>query len=98
MRAQITYKSFATNPDYFVLCEKGVLRVVQDETISDYAVGEFIEIQGRRKADVLYADSIEPVAEEDEQKAAKEAEQWQDAFMDLRDGVEPWSMHPSSRP
>ncbi len=89
MRAQITYKSFATNPDYFVLCEKGVLRVVQDETVSDYAVGEFIEIQGRKKADVLYADSIEPVAEEDEQKAAKEAEQWQDALMDLRDDVEP---------
>ncbi len=84
MRAQITYKSFASNPDYFILCEKGVLKVVQDETTSDYAVGEFIEIQGRKKGDVLYADSIEPVAEVDESKAEKEATAWKDALLDVR--------------
>jgi len=89
MRALITYKSFSTNPDYFVLCEKGVLRVVQDETVSDYAVGEFVELQGRKKGDVIYADSIEPVAEEDEKKAQKEAEQWEAALLDLRDNAEP---------
>jgi len=84
MIAKITYKSFASNPDYHVLCEKGVLKVVQDETTSDYAIGEFVEVQGRKKGDVLYADSIEPLAEEDEEKAEKQATAWKDALLDIR--------------
>lgn len=100
MLAQITYKSLASNPDYFVICEKGVLRVVQDETTSDYAIGEFIDLQGRKKGDVLYADSIELLAENDEavkgagngektgkelEKAEKHAIAWMDSLMLLRE-------------
>ncbi len=84
MRALITYKSFASNPDYFSVCEKGVLKIVQDETTSDFAIGEFVEVQGRKKGDVLYADSIEPVAEQDEEKAEKQAAAWKDALLDIR--------------
>ncbi len=85
MRTKITYKSHASNPDYFVLYESGVLRVVQDQTTSDFAIGEFVEVSGRVKAGVLYADSIAPLAETNEPAAAREADAWLSSLIFVRE-------------
>lgn len=85
MIGQIVYKSFSTNPDYFVLSERGVLRVVQRETTSDYEVGEFVQLHGALKKDVLYASSVELLPAEKEGDAKKQVESWTQSLLLERD-------------
>ncbi|MBI4360766.1 hypothetical protein HY572_03260 [Candidatus Micrarchaeota archaeon] len=85
MIGQVVYKSFSTNPDYFVLCEKGVVRVVQRETTSDHEIGEFVQLHGALKRNVLYASSVELLSDEKEREAQKEAAVWTEALLIGRD-------------
>ncbi len=84
MLAKILYKTNATNPDYFFLCESGVLRAVQDSTTSDFGVGEFVEADGEQKEGVLYLSSIEPSGEEDS-KCSRKADAWKGALLEVRE-------------
>ncbi|MDP2718185.1 MAG: hypothetical protein Q8P02_05550, partial [Candidatus Micrarchaeota archaeon] len=85
MRAKITYKSHASNPDYFVLCDQGVLRVVQEDTVSDFAIGEFVQVSGKTRAGVMHADAIFPVASEDEVAVSREADAWLSSLLSVQE-------------
>lgn len=84
MIGQIVYKSFSSNPDYFVLCERGVVRVVQRETTSNYEIGEFVQLHGALKKSVLYSSSVELLPAEKEREAQKQASSWADALVSTR--------------
>ncbi|MBI5036614.1 hypothetical protein HZC09_04695 [Candidatus Micrarchaeota archaeon] len=83
MEAKIVYKSFASNPDYFVLSGKGVFRVVQEDTQSDYEIGEFVELEGKEKGGAIYAESIEMAAEENEKTLDKKATAWKASLVEV---------------
>ena len=71
---RIVYKSFSSNPDYFVLCGDGVRKLLQDATESDYAIGECVFFDGSAKGGEVSADAIRLAEENEEAKVAAEAE------------------------
>ncbi len=75
LTGEIVWISFSTNPDYIVLTEDGLYKVIQEDTQSEAQVGEFITVKGTPRKNEVYATEVEMLEGEREgiEKAKIEA-------------------------